>query len=94
MRVLIVGGALWKRLEVARTLLHVKRFDEAFKVLRSLWTSMSWRKEGWWSLVSEVLWSLHECALRVGDKESYIATEWELYGQGRSFLMALFEDKR
>ena len=70
------------RLEAARTLLHVKKFDEAFKVLRPLWASMSWRKEGWFSLASEVLWALHECALRVQDKETYIATEWELYNQG------------
>ncbi|KAJ8116226.1 hypothetical protein OPT61_g2302 [Boeremia exigua] len=69
------------RLELARTLLHVKRFDDAFKVLKPLWASMSWRKEGWWSLASEVLWALHECALRVEDKETYIATEWELYNQ-------------
>ncbi|KAF2869808.1 Gryzun, putative trafficking through golgi-domain-containing protein [Massariosphaeria phaeospora] len=65
-------------LEVARTLLHVKRFDDAFKVLRPLWETMSWRREGWWSLASEVLWGLHECALRVRDPETYIATEWEL----------------
>ncbi|KAF2632227.1 hypothetical protein BU25DRAFT_358982 [Macroventuria anomochaeta] len=69
------------RLEAARTLLHVKKFDEAFKVLRPLWVSMSWRKEGWWSLASEVLWALHECALRVQDQETYVATEWELYNQ-------------
>ncbi|KAJ4341846.1 hypothetical protein N0V87_001511 [Didymella glomerata] len=69
------------RLEVARTLLHVKNFDEAFKVLRPLWASMSWRKEGWWSPASEVLWALHECALRIQDRETYVATEWELYSQ-------------
>jgi hypothetical protein len=69
------------QLEVARTLLHVKRFEDAFKVLRPLWESMTWRKEGWWSLASEVMWALHECALRVQDRESYVATEWELYSQ-------------
>jgi solute carrier family 25 protein 38 len=69
------------RLEVARTLLHVKNFDEAFKVLRPLWASMSWRKEGWWSPASEVLWALHECALRIQDRETYVATEWELHSQ-------------
>jgi hypothetical protein len=71
------------RLEVARTLLHVKNFDEAFKVLRPLWASMSWRKEGWWSPASEVLWALHECALRIQDRETYVATEWELHSQGQ-----------
>jgi len=69
------------QLEVARTLLHVKRFDDAFKVLQPLWEKMAWRKEGWYSLASEVLWALHECALRVHDREIYVATEWELYCQ-------------
>lgn len=73
------------QLEVARTLLHVKRFDDAFKVLRPLWETMAWRKEGWYSLASEVLWALHECALRVQDRESYVATEWELYSPGQIF---------
>jgi hypothetical protein len=71
------------QLEVARTLLHVKRFDDAFNVLRPLWQTMAWRKECWWSLASEVLWALHECALRVRDRETYLATEWELYSQGK-----------
>ncbi|KAF2120977.1 Gryzun, putative trafficking through golgi-domain-containing protein [Lophiotrema nucula] len=69
------------QLEASRTLLHVKRFDEAFKVLRPLWESMYWRREGWWTLASEVLWGLHECALRVQDAETYVATEWELLSQ-------------
>lgn len=71
------------QLEIARTLLHVRKFGDAFKVLRPLWESMSWRKEGWWSLTAEVLWALHECALHVQDRETYIATEWELYGQSQ-----------
>ncbi|EMD61647.1 hypothetical protein COCSADRAFT_148604 [Bipolaris sorokiniana ND90Pr] len=69
------------QLEVARTLLHVNRFEDAFKVLRPLWETMSWRKEKWWNLASEVVWALHECALRVQDAEAYLATEWELYSQ-------------
>ncbi|KAF1837570.1 hypothetical protein BDW02DRAFT_565864 [Decorospora gaudefroyi] len=69
------------QLEIARTLLHVKKFEDAFKVLRPLWETMAWRKEGWWNLASEVLWALHECALRVQDQETYIATEWELYSR-------------
>ncbi|CAI6247435.1 unnamed protein product [Periconia digitata] len=69
------------QLEIARTLLHVKQFDNAFAVLRPLWETMSWRREGWWSLASEVLWGLHECALRVRHAETYVATEWELYSK-------------
>jgi hypothetical protein len=71
------------QLEAARTLLHVKEFAEAFKVLRPLWETMAWRKEGFWSLSSEVVWGMHECALRVRDTETYIATEWELNSSGK-----------
>lgn len=74
------------QLEVARTLLHVRKFDDALKVLRPLWETMAWRKEGWWSLASEVVWALHECALRTQDRETYVATEWELYSQSWSSL--------
>lgn len=74
------------QLEVARTLLHVKRFNDAFKVLRPLWEAMAWRKEGWWALASEVLWALHECALHIHDAETYLATEWELYSRGETCI--------
>lgn len=67
------------QLEISRTLLHVKRYDDAFKILRPLWESMSWRQEKWWDLASEVLWALHECAFRTQDPETYVITEWELY---------------
>ena len=70
------------QLEISRTLLHVKEYDSAFKVLRPLWESMSWRSEGWWKIASEVLWALHECSLHVRDPETYVATEWELYSPG------------
>jgi hypothetical protein len=70
-------------LDAGRTFMHVKRFDDAFKVLRPLWETMAWRKDGWWTLASEVLWTLHESALRVQDAATYLATEWELYSQGQ-----------
>lgn len=71
------------QLDLSRTLLHAKQYEDAFAVLRPLWESMSWRREGWWDLASEVLWVLHECALRVQDAETYVLTEWELYSPGK-----------
>jgi solute carrier family 25 protein 38 len=67
------------KLEVSKTLLRAKQYDDAFLTLRPLWESMSWRREGWWNIASEVLWALHECALHVQDRETYVLTEWELY---------------
>lgn len=74
------------QLEVARTYIHVKKFDDAFKVLRPVWKTMEWRKEGFWSLASEVLWGLHECALHIQDAETYMATEWELNSHSKVFI--------
>ena len=71
------------QLEASMILMRIKKYDDAFKVLQSLWKNMMWRKEGWWSMASEVLWGLHECALRVRDPVTYVATEWELYSQGK-----------
>jgi solute carrier family 25 protein 38 len=73
------------KLEISRTLLHAKRYDDTFSILRPLWETMSWRRDGWWDVASEVLWALHECALRVEDAETYVLTEWELYSPGMSF---------
>lgn len=73
------------QLEVAKTLCYADKYDEAFKILRPLWESMTWRKEGWWALASEVTWALHECALRIHNAEAYLATELELYSKGASY---------
>lgn len=73
------------QLEISRTLLYAKRYEDTFKILRTLWETMSWRRDGWWDIASEVLWALHECALRVQDLETYVLTEWELYSPGKAF---------
>ncbi|KAF2745211.1 hypothetical protein M011DRAFT_488435 [Sporormia fimetaria CBS 119925] len=67
------------QLEVCRSLLHSQEYEALFPILRPLWETMSWRQERWYDIASEVLWALHECALRVQDRETYILTEWELY---------------
>lgn len=65
-------------LDAAKSLIHARRYGEALSFLRPLWEGMSWRKEKWWALVSEVTWALHECANRVQDPETAVVTEWEL----------------
>ncbi|KAF2274519.1 uncharacterized protein EI97DRAFT_435057 [Westerdykella ornata] len=67
------------KLEISRTLLQAQRYDDAFKILKPLWKSMSWRREGWWNVASDVLWAIHECAKKVSDQETYVLTEWELH---------------
>ena len=72
--------------EVARTLIYAEKFAEALKILRPLWQSMSWRREGWWNIASEVIWALYDCALRTRDAETYLVAEWELYSKGTAIV--------
>ncbi|KAF2089057.1 hypothetical protein K490DRAFT_38133 [Saccharata proteae CBS 121410] len=68
-------------LDMGRELIHAGRYNDALSVLRPLWEGMSWRKENWWSLVSEVTWALHECGQRCADEPTILETEWELMSQ-------------
>lgn len=53
-------------------------WDDAVKILRSLWQKMSFRKEGWWNAAEEICWALRKAAVRAGDAGSVLAVDWEL----------------
>ncbi|KIV98698.1 uncharacterized protein PV09_09526 [Verruconis gallopava] len=65
-------------LDMARELIRNKQYSEAMKLLFRLWINMSWRKDQWWDLVSEVTRNLHDCAKQLGDAKVVAATEFEL----------------
>ena len=64
--------------EIAQVYMQDKQWVDAIQILLPLWQTLSWRREGWWSLLEEVDWTLRECALHVGDGKTLIAVEWEL----------------
>ncbi len=66
------------RLDIAREHMRAYRWLDAMRVIRPLWQSMTWRREGWWALVEEVCWALRNCAQNAGDGGSIIGVEWEL----------------
>lgn len=70
------------QLDVGKELIRAGSFSEALSVLKPVWEGMTWRKEQWWPLVSEVTRALHECALRTQDAWTVVATEWELLSRG------------
>lgn len=66
------------QLEVGRELMRAGRFEEASDVLKPLWEMMTWRKEKWWQLAGQISQLLHNCARRLADLETLIATQFEL----------------
>lgn len=74
------------RLKLAHEQMRNGQWTEATQNLRTLWHSMSWRREGWWNLVEEVCWSLRTCARETGDGGSIVGVEWELMSNRTSLL--------
>jgi solute carrier family 25 protein 38 len=66
------------QLEVGRELIRAGKFEEASDILKPLWKTMTWRKEKWWQLAGQISRLLHNCAGRLADLETLIATEFEL----------------
>ncbi|KAI9800372.1 MAG: hypothetical protein M1825_004142 [Sarcosagium campestre] len=66
------------RFELAKEHMQRRDWTEALQTLRQLWHTMSWRREGWWSLVADVALALRSCAGRVGDAASIASVDWEL----------------
>ncbi|KAI9795781.1 MAG: hypothetical protein M1835_005225 [Candelina submexicana] len=65
-------------LDIAREYSRSYRWKDSLNILRPLWENMTWRQDGWWSIVEEVDWLLCECASQCGDGESIIAVNLEL----------------
>ena len=66
------------RMEMAWLNIENAEWNAGLSFLLPLWRGLSWRREGWWSLVAEVDWALRDCALYARDVELLISVEWEL----------------
>ncbi len=64
--------------EMAKVHMQHEQWERATRTLTPLWQTLSWRKSGWWQLLEEVDWALHECATRIRSLETLIAVDWEL----------------
>lgn len=69
-------------LEIAEEYMRIGLWSEAFSVLQPLWSTISWRRSGWWQLMAKFGWSLRECALNVQDSETILRLDWELLNRG------------
>ena len=67
--------------EMARINVLESRWRSALQVLLPIWPSLSWRKDGWFSILQHVDRLLRDCARREGDGVTLVAIEWELLCQ-------------
>ncbi|KAI3146112.1 hypothetical protein CBS147325_4858 [Penicillium roqueforti] len=65
-------------LEAAEEYMRIGSWSEAHGLLRPLWSTLSWRRSGWWHLMVNFGWALRESALRVQDSETVLRVDWEL----------------
>ncbi len=72
-------------LDIAKEYSLNHNWEEALKILRPLWKSMTWRQEGWWNIVEEVCWLLRECASHCDDGQIIVAVDLELMSDGKHF---------
>jgi hypothetical protein len=66
------------QIELADEMMLNNEFSGAQKILKLLWTSMSWRTEGWAELAQLVGIRLWDCASKAGDGGTVLAIQWEL----------------
>ncbi|KAJ5859825.1 hypothetical protein N7534_005102 [Penicillium rubens] len=65
-------------LEAAEEYMRIGSWSEAHGLLRPLWSTLSWRRSGWWHLMANFGRALRECALRMQDSETILRVDWEL----------------
>lgn len=72
------------KLQKAKALMRAEDWNDAHQILRPLWQTMSYRREGWWDIVEDICWSLRTAAVHCNDGGSVLAVDWELMNQSMS----------
>lgn len=70
-------------LDIAEEYMRTGSWSDAYGVLQPLWSTLSWRRSGWWQLMDNFGWALRECALKVQDAETVLRVDWELMSNGK-----------
>lgn len=65
-------------LEQGRALMQAGSYQEAIDVLEPLWRNVRWRQEKWYEAVSELTYTLNECAVQQKHSGLIALTNWEL----------------
>ena len=70
-------------LEIAEEYIQLGLWSDGLNILRPLWSTLSWRRCGWWLLMEKFEWALRECALQMQDSETILRVDWELLSRGK-----------
>ena len=73
-------------LECAKELAVIQDWPSIVELLRPLWKDMSFRTEGWLTIVEDLSWMLRSAASMVGEAGVVVAIDWELLNRSKSLL--------
>lgn len=73
-------------LECAKELAVIQDWPSIVELLRPLWKDMSYRTEGWLTIVEDLSWMLRGAAAMVGEAGVVVAIDWELLNRSKSLL--------
>lgn len=65
-------------LELAHDLFDTQQYEEASHILHAMWEEATWRHEDWHDLFADLLETLLRCAQHLGDRETIVASTYEL----------------
>ncbi|KAJ5909085.1 hypothetical protein N7495_001767 [Penicillium taxi] len=65
-------------LEIAEEYMRNGAWTEAYNFLKPRWSTLSWRRSGWWLLMEKFGWVLRESAVKAQDSEMILRVDWEL----------------
>lgn len=71
-------------LSMAKEYMKLRQWDEALDLLKPLWSTLSWRKDGWWLFMKDFAVCLRRCAINTQDAESVLRVDWEMMNKGKS----------
>lgn len=69
-------------LNMAKEYMKLRQWDEALASLKPLWSSLSWRKNGWWLFMKDFAVCLRKCAMEIQDTETVLRVDWEMMNKG------------
>jgi hypothetical protein len=73
-------------LEIAEEYMRIGSWSEAYSILEPLWSTLSWRRSGWWFLMENLGRVLRESAVLMQKSETVLRVDWELLNKGKKAL--------
>lgn len=68
------------KLDLAQDYFDAKRYGDAESVLTQLWEDTTWRQDGWYDLLADLLVLLRQCAIQLNQAEIVLGATYELLG--------------